>query len=104
MNLKQGRRGERNLNWRDQKDDRHADRRRDRQRERPSLIGGLRESLIGRGPDGKPQTIVGGARGKLKGGMKQVNYASDLATSEQFAKSQTPQDVLYLMIVNKPAE
>jgi hypothetical protein len=85
---REGRRGERSPNWRDQKDDRRADRRRDRQRERPSLIGGLRETLIGRGPDGKPQTVVGGARGKLKGGMEQVNCTSDLATSEQFAKGE----------------
>jgi hypothetical protein len=82
--IREGRRSERSANRREQKDDRHAHRRRDHQRERPSLIGGLRESLIGRGPDGKPQTLVGGARGKLKGGMKQVNCTSDLATSEQF--------------------
>jgi len=102
--IRGGQRGERSADRRQQKDDRRADRRHDRQRQRPSLIGGLRESLMGRGPDGKPQTLVGGARGKLKGHMKQVNCTSDLATSEQFAKSQTPQDVLYLMIVNKPAE
>jgi hypothetical protein len=87
MNLTQrrdGQRGERSANWREQKADRRADRRRDRQQGRPSLIGGLRESLVGRGPDGKPQTLVGGARSKLKGGMKQVNCTSDLAISEQF--------------------
>jgi hypothetical protein len=82
--IREGRRSERSANRREQKDDRHADRRRGHQRERPSLIGSLRESLIGRGPDGKPQTLVGGARSKLKGGMKQVNRTSDLATSEQF--------------------
>ena len=82
--IREGRRSERSANRREQKDDRHADRRRGHQRERPSLIGSLRESLIGRGPDGKPQTLVGGARSKLKGGMKQVNRTSDLATPEQF--------------------
>lgn len=64
--IREGRRSERSANRRKQKDDRHADRRRGRQWERPSLIGGLRESLMGRGPDGKPQTLVSGARGKLK--------------------------------------
>jgi hypothetical protein len=82
--IREGRRGERSPNWRDQKDNRRGDRRRDRQRERPSLIGGLRESLVGQGPDGRPQAIVGGARGKLKGSMEQVNCTSYLATPGQF--------------------